>query len=671
MTTSGQATRDTKEKSAKSAPSANPDGISPNPGVEELRQIAEKYSRMIQASPDAITLRSFPERRYIEVNEGFTRLTGYSPAEVLGKTPSDLQLWVDAEPHELAAQRLQTEGEIREEEFRFRSKRGEIRHGRVSATRVTVNGQPCMLAITHDITDRKRAEQALVHSEAAFRSLVEGAPYGIYRVTPAGRLLLVNPAFVRMLGYDSQEEVLRLSMDRDIYRDAEVRRRFVDNFSGKNFREVVTEWKRKDGSFITVQLTGKAVPIDGSAIEYFEIFAEDVTQRRNLERQLLQSQKMDAVGRLAGGIAHDFNNLLNVILGHAEMLEQKIAGEDSRRKGIEAIQQAAEKAASLTMQLLAFSRKQIIEPKIVDPNAAVLEVRRMIGRLVSEDIEFSTRLQPEVGAIRIDPGQFDQVLINLIINARDSMAAGGRILIETSDVELDETYTRQHVGSSPGNYVRISVSDSGIGMDAETMSHIFEPFFTTKEKGRGTGLGLSTVYGIVKQAGGYIMPYSEPGHGTTFRLYFPRSEGTAGSRRLAPDVEELPTGSETVLLVEDELALRDLIRTILQEAGYTVIDANKGTEALHMAADAGTKIDILLTDVVMPGMAGPQLAAQLLASRPSLCVLYMSGYADDIILDRGVLSPGAALIQKPFSRKALLSRIRQLLDAHRLPGATE
>jgi CheY-like chemotaxis protein len=280
-------------------------------------------------------------------------------------------------------------------------------------------------------------------------------------------------------------------------------------------------------------------------------------------------------------------------------------------------------------------------------------------------------LQPDVGAIRIDPGQLDQVLINLIINARDSMAAGGRILIETSDVELDETYTRQHVGSSPGDYVRISVSDSGIGMDAETISHIFEPFFTTKEKGRGTGLGLSTVYGIVKQAGGYIMPYSEPGHGTTFRLYFPRADGTAGSRTFVAVVEELPTGSETILLVEDELALRDLIRTILQEAGYTVIGANKGTEALQVAADPGTKVDILLTDVVMPGMAGPQLAAQLLASRPGLRVLYMSGYADDIILDRGVLSPGAALIQKPFSRKALLSRIRQLLDAHRSPGATE
>jgi two-component system, cell cycle sensor histidine kinase and response regulator CckA len=662
MTISGQGTRNTKKNSSISTADSVLETNFSEPEIAQLRQTAEKYSRMIQASPDAITLRSFPERRYIEVNEGFTRLTGYSPEEVIGKTPSDLQLWVDSEPHEIAAHRLQREGEIREEEFRFRTKAGEIRHGRVSASRVTVNGQPCMLAITHDITDRKLAEQALVRSEADFRSLVEGAPYGIYRVTPNGRLLLVNPAFVRILGYASEEEVLELDMGNDVYRDPEVRRRFVANFSGSNFANVVTEWIRKDGVVITVQLTGKAVPGDGSPIDYFENFVEDITDRRSLERQLLQSQKMDAIGRLAGGVAHDFNNLLSVILGHGEILERRFAEDPAFRKGIEAIQQAAEKAASLTAQLLAFSRKQMIEPKIVDPNAAILEIQRLVRRLMSEDIEFSIRLQPGVGAIRIDPGQFDQVLMNLIINARDSMPSGGRIVVETSNVELDDAYVRQHIGSSPGNCVCLSVSDTGTGMDAETMSHIFEPFFTTKEQGKGTGLGLSTVYGIVKQAGGYIMPYSEPGHGSTFRLYFPRAEESVRSQQPSAASEPLPRGSETVLLVEDEEALRDLIRTVLQEAGYTVLHAHKGQEALRIAADPGFKIDLLLTDVVMPGLAGPQLARQLLASRPGLRVLFMSGYADDVIVNRGVLSSGSALIQKPFSRKALLTRIRQLLE---------
>ncbi len=661
MTSSSQGTGAPKTTSMLEASPAEP--LRAEPSTADLRQIAEKYSRMIQASPDAITLRSFPERRYIEVNDGFTRLTGYTAAEVIGKTPAELGLWVDQEPHELTSQRLQQEGEIREEEFRFRTKAGEIRHGRVSASRVTINGQPCVLAITNDITARKLAEQALRRSEADFRSVVEGAPYAIYRVAPSGRLLLVNPALVHILGYGSEEEVLRLDMARDVYRDPLIRQGFLESYSGGDFRQVEAEWRRKDGGIITVRLTGKAVPGNGSPVEYFEIFAEDITERRTLERQLLQSQKMDAIGRLAGGVAHDFNNLLSVILGHTEILDRRFGQEIGPRKNIQAIQQAAEKAASLTSQLLAFSRKQMIEPRIVDLNAAILEMERLVRRLMREDIELSARLDPSIGPIRIDPGQLDQVLMNLIINARDSITSSGRILLETSNVELDQAYVNQHVGSSPGAYVCLAVSDTGAGMDAETMSHIFEPFFTTKEKGRGTGLGLSTVYGIVKQAGGYIMPYSEPGHGSTFKLYFPVADEPVRSETRSPVPEPLARSSETILVAEDEAALRDLICSILQEAGYTVYAAHNGQEALQIASNADAKIHVLLTDVVMPGMAGPQLAGQLLTSRPDLRVLYMSGYADDVVIHRGVLSSGAALIQKPFSRKALLKRIRELLDA--------
>jgi PAS domain S-box-containing protein len=367
-------------------------------------------------------------------------------------------------------------------------------------------------AIARDITERKRVEEKLQESESHFRSLVHDAPYGIYRVTVDGRLLHVNPALVKMLGYESAQELMACNVEKEICRDPEAHQRLHQSYSQKqDFRDIEAEWRRKDGKIITVKMTGHPVLDKDLSPAYFEVFAEDITERRSLERQLLQSQKMEAVGRLAGGVAHDFNNLLGVILGHSDLLDQQIGADNRLRRSVEATRHAAERAAALTTQLLAFSRKQVIEPAVIDLNASVMEIEKMLHRVIGEDIELAIRPQSGLWRVKADPGQLNQVLMNLAINSRDAMPNGGKLVIETANVELDDTYGRQHLGAKPGPHVMLAVSDTGIGMDSETLSHIFEPFFTTKETGKGTGLGLSMVYGIIKQSNGYIMAYSEPG----------------------------------------------------------------------------------------------------------------------------------------------------------------
>src|SRR6266478_3523844 len=625
-----------------------------------LRQSKEKYASMVHSSPDAITLRSLPDRRYLEVNEGFTRLTGYTTEEVLGKTPADLNLWVEQEPHRTTLEKVEAEGQVQGEEFRFRTKSGEIRYGRVSAVRVMINGKQYMLSVTHDITDSKRVEEELQKSESQFRSLVHDAPYGIYRVALDGRLLQVNPALVKMLGYESEEELTRCSVEKDIYRNPETRQRLVrDHWQKQDFREVEAEYRRKDGNIIIVRMTGHPVREKDHSLAYIEVFAEDITERRSLEKQLLQSQKMEAIGRLAGGIAHDFNNLLGVILGHSDILDQQIVGNNRLRKSVEATRNAAERAAALTLQLLTFSRKQVIEPTVIDLNASVMEVEKMLHRVIGEDIELAIRLQPDLGRVKADPGQLSQVLMNLAVNSRDAMPNGGKLVIETANMELDDTYGRQHLGAKPGPHVMLAISDTGTGMDSETLSHIFEPFFTTKETGKGTGLGLSMVYGIVKQSNGYIMAYSEPDRGTTFKIYLPSTEE---SLPVEQREMEIVGGTETILVVEDEPALRELTCTLLEDSGYTVLESSGVEDAIRTAKDMQRQIDLLLTDVVMPGLDGRELASQLATFRPDLKVLYMSGYTDEVIAHRGVLAEGTLLVQKPFTRNKLLQKVREALD---------
>jgi CheY-like chemotaxis protein len=373
---------------------------------------------------------------------------------------------------------------------------------------------------------------------------------------------------------------------------------------------------------------------------------------------------MEAIGRLAGGIAHDFNNLLGVVLGHTEILAE-YAGRDPRLgKSVEAIKSATNRASALTMQLLAFGRKQVVAPKILDLNASVREIEKLLRRVIGEDIELILRLHPRLSTIQMDPGQLDQILMNLVVNARDAMPQGGKLIVETTDVTLDEPYVGQHLGATTGAFVQLTISDTGCGMDQETLSHVFEPFFTTKEKGKGTGLGLSTVYGIVKQAGGYIMAYSELGRGTTLKVYFPLVRGVPEAAHPSDRRAEIPGGRETVLLVEDETALRALTRVLLEKAGYTVLEARNVEDAIRFAENGERKIDLLLTDVVMPGMDGHELSHQLASHRPTLKILYMSGYADDVVASRGAIhNRVTTLLQKPFSRAALLGKVREVLDS--------
>jgi len=390
----------------------------------------------------------------------------------------------------------------------------------------------------------------------------------------------------------------------------------------------------------------------------------DVTDRRILEEQVMLSQKMEAIGRLAGGVAHDFNNILTAIGGYTDLLMADLPPDDHRRHDVEEIYHAAQRAAGLTQQLLAFSRRQVLQPKVISINSLVPDIEKMLRRLIGEDILFATVLQPQLGNVRADPGQLEQVIVNLAVNARDAMPDGGRLTLETRNVELDAEYATDHPTVRPGRYVMLAVTDSGVGMDEETKSRIFEPFFTTKVRGKGTGLGLATVYGIVQQTGGHIWPYSEPGRGTTMRVYLPRVDAPADPIEHPSDTPlETLRGSETILVVEDEAPVRAVTRQLLQRNGYTVLEAPDGATALTMVdGEAGGHIDLLLTDVIMPGMSGRELAEKLKASRPNLHVLFMSGYTDDAVVRHGMLEPGLAYLEKPFRPQTLLKKVRSVLQ---------
>ena len=509
----------------------------------------------------------------------------------------------------------------------------------------------------------KRNEEALRRSEARYRSLVQSAVYGIYRSSLEGRFFDVNPALITMLGYDSAEEVLALDPKLDVFVDPSEQMRVMAEFRrGARLDNVEVRWKRKDGSAITVRLSGRVVNNPEETAEVVEIIAEDITERRVLENQFRQAQKMEAVGRLAGGVAHDFNNLLMVISGYAEVLLEHTRKNDPLHPKIEAIHQATDRATTLTRQLLAFSRKQLLELKVVDLNIIVEDIKRLLRPLIGENIELQTQLAPDLGRTRADAGQIEQVLMNLVVNSKDAMPNGGKIIIQSANARLNhEDVRREYSYIQPGLYVVLSVTDTGEGMDKETQLRIFEPFFTTKEKGKGTGLGLSTVYGIIKQSGGYVLVQSEPGQGTTFRIYLPRVEDALEPVGTAGTSSSQNGGSETVLLVEDEESVRQLVRETLESKGYKVLEADNGEAALRIVSNYSDKIDMLITDVVMPGMSGRELSARLCASRPQTKVLYLSGYTEDAIGHEGVVDPDTAFLQKPFTLQMLSRKVREVL----------
>ncbi len=513
----------------------------------------------------------------------------------------------------------------------------------------------------------RATQESLNRSESNFRSLVMNAPYGICRCNALGILQDANPALVAMFGYNNAAELTGRHLG-SLYADAQQWFQTVDYFHArKEFNNLTTECVRKDGAAIVARISGRSIA-NGKDGGTFEIFMEDVTETRMLELQLRQAQKMEAIGRLAGGIAHDFNNLLMVISGYVEFLLERL-GPDPRLRGpAQEISNATQRATSLTRQLLAFSRKQILAPKLLDLNEAVAENLKMLTRMIGEDIDLVMIPGPTLGAVRADPGQIDQVIMNLAVNARDAMPQGGKLTIETANVTLDENFARTHTPLTAGDYIMLAISDTGVGMDNETQSRIFEPFFTTKGT-KGTGLGLSTVYGIVKQSGGFIFVDSKPQRGTAIRAYFPRVNGREDAAA-AQDSLGLPRadrGQETILLVEDEINVRHLARQYLEKQGYKILEAEDGAAALQIVDGYKGTIDLLLTDVIMPGANGPELAAQITKLLPDIRVLYMSGYTENAV-DRGVmLDASINLLQKPFSLPALRDRVREVLDSEAIP----
>ena len=521
--------------------------------------------------------------------------------------------------------------------------------------------------------ERKQAEDAVRQSAGRFRALVEQLPAITYVAEPGpdGAWEYVSPQIESLLGF-SPQEWMNLSItwwervhpdDRE--RVAEAERRFAR--TGGPLREEYRMIAR-DGRVLwfrdeAVMLRRQPEDSEPDAKGLMQGVLHDITDQKRLEDQLRQAQKMEAVGRLAGGVAHDFNNLLMVIQGHTSLLTEKLAEGGSERRSVEQIQKSAERAAGLTRQLLAFSRMQVMQPRVLDLNGVVADMGKMLRRVIGEHIELILRYDCNLGRVKADPGQIEQVLMNLVVNARDAMPGGGKLVVETCNLMLDEPAARRMSSSvQAGSYVVLSVSDTGIGMDPETQSHIFEPFFTTKEQGKGTGLGLATVYGITQQSGGHITVYSQPGQGATFRLYLPRVEDPADRGSGVRPRPKIPKGSETILLVEDEKEVRELAREALRRGGYSVLEASDGEHAVRVAESFAGPIHLLVTDVVMPNLGGAELAARLLEMRPTLKVVYMSGYSEFTSAATGGLGPMTSFLQKPFSLEMLGRKVREVLD---------
>jgi two-component system, cell cycle sensor histidine kinase and response regulator CckA len=633
---------------------------------EELRRLAA----IVECSEDAI-IASDLNGKITDWNAGAEKMFGYSRDEAAG-----MPVTIISSP-ERRHEAKEILGKIRKGGRVINQETVRIRQdGRpvdVSLTVSPIRDHAGRLtgsaAIVRDITERIEMEAALRRSEANFRSVIENSPYGALRTLLDGRILLANPAAVRMLGYNSEIEVLSLNMANDVYRNPADRARVIEQSRHTEYiKDIEVEWKHKNGSSIMVRFSAHVVKNQAGEIDHFDLMVQDITKQRNLEEQLRQAQKMEAIGRLAGGVAHDFNNLLGVIIGYSELALDQLAPATSVRAQVEQIRKAGERATALTRQLLAFSRQQVLDTRTLNLNAIITDMVQMLLRLIGEDVELQTKLDPGLNAIRGDQGQIEQVIMNLAVNARDAMPDGGKLMIETLNVKIEDDDGQRRTPMVPGDYVLLTISDTGVGMNAETQAHIFEPFFTTKGQGKGTGLGLATVYGVVKQSGGYIWVYSEPGLGATFKLYLPRVLEEVQANRPF-EVDHSCRGTETILVAEDEASLRTFTCTLLRNSGYTVMEAGDGEEALGLAAQYKAPIHLLLTDMVMPGMRGPAVAEKLEPMHPEAKVLFMSGYTG--FASRGLVYPHVALISKPFTREELLRRIRQVLGAQRPTAVDE
>jgi two-component system cell cycle sensor histidine kinase/response regulator CckA len=628
---------------------------------EALRESEAQYRLLFESNPLPMWVFDSKTLGFLAVNEAAIRHYGYSRQEFLGMTILDIRPSEDV-PALLRSPSRPVHGLQKSEVWRHQKKDGTILDVEVTAHDLNFHGTKAELVLANDITERRRNEERLRQSEERFSKAFRSSPLAITISTLAeGRYLDVNDSFLSIMGYKRDELIGRTAFELGVWAIPKARANMVEllSKSGK-VNALQTQYVTKKGETRLVQVSAELIQLDGAPCVL--AITNDITDARRLEDQFRQAQKMEAVGRLAGGVAHDFNNMLGVIIGYSELVEESLDAEDPVRKQVEQVNKAAHRAAALTKQLLAFSRQQILQASVLNLNAVVNNVSKMLLRMIGEDISLHLIPGAPLGSVKADAGQIEQILMNLVINARDAMPAGGKIIIETADADLDETYSKNHPAVQPGPYVMLSVSDTGGGMDSKTMSRIFEPFFTTKPPGQGTGLGLSMVYGVVKQSGGYIWVYSEPGKGTTFKMYFPRVDEPAESLLKPKVTTTFAKGEETILLVEDDDALRNLTLRLLRNQGYTVLEAKDGQEAIAMSTKYQETIHLLLTDVIMPGLSGTELAARLRGARPTLKLLCMSGYTGALITQQGIVNPDETLLQKPFTKSSLLGHVRNALE---------
>jgi len=632
---------------------------------------ADPFRLLVEAVKDYGIFMLDPAGNVSSWNPGAEKIKGYKAEEIIGQHVSCFYTAED-----VAAGKPQRGLQIALEEGRFEEEGLRLKNGGATFWAiVTITdihdsfGQHIGFAnVTRDITERKQAEDLLRASEERFRLLVEGVQdYAIIMLDPTGKVTTWNQAAERLTGYQAKEIIGQhfacLSTADDVA--SGLPERILQQAVAQGRYEEEGWRARNDGSRFWTNVVITALLDAAGTLRGFASVSRDLTQHRRaqeLENQLRQAQKLEVVGQLAGGVAHDFNNVLTVISGYSELLLGMLPSNDPMREAVKAISEAGERAAGLTRQLLSFSRQAVLETKVLDLNEVVKETEKLLRRMIGEDILLTAVLDPNLSRIKVDPGQMGQVLMNLAVNARDAMPQGGKLTIETSDIQLDEAYAAQHSDCKPGRYVKLVVSDNGCGMTPEVKAHIFEPFFTTKGPGKGTGLGLATVYGIVKQSGGSIDLYTEPGHGTTFKIYLPAVDEQLYPLGHDQRATKVTGGAETVLLVEDEDAVRAIAVLGLQTQGYTVLHAESGKKALRIIEKHRGRIDLLVTDVVMPGMSGRELAEALCLQYPSLKVLYLSGYTDDSVIRHGILQVEVVLLQKPYTPLSLARKVREVLD---------
>ena len=648
-----------------------------------LQEAEAKYRQLVEEVPAiSYVAESGAFGPFLYLSPQVKTILGYAPEDCL----ADSRFWWDhLNPEDQPRALLEDtweEGRLFQMEYRMRRHDGEEIWVRDEAiiVRDPITGKRLTRGLLVEITEQKRAQHALRESEERYRSFVAQSSEGIYRMEhdppipchlsvdeqlawgyKYGYMAECNDAMARMYGRASAQELIGKGLSEFLILHDPITRLFMERFIRNGYRISDEESIELDsqGQRRIFRNTMVGTLVDGHWVRTWGI-TRDVTERKHLEEQLRNAQQLEAIGRLAGGVAHDFNNILSIIMGHAELL--LTTGVDDRsRNGLEQMRRAAERAASLTQQLLAFSRKQVLQPRVLDLNETVTDIEKMLSRVIGEDIDLVAKLHPSLMMVKADPTQLEQVLINLAVNARDAMPHGGKLAMQTANLEVQEVGARD-LDLAPGRYVMLTVSDTGNGMDAATLSHVFEPFFTTKPMGKGTGLGLSTVYGIVKQSGGSIQVESEPGRGTSFSIYLPATDSDRSRQgdRLTPS--NIAGGRETILVAEDEPDLRELTRIFLESYGYKVLEAASAEDALRTAQEIGEPIHLLLTDVILPGMSGPQLAEKIVCKSPNTRVVYMTGYTDDMVVQHKVLEPGVELLQKPFTRTELALKVRSTLD---------